>query len=178
MQQENEQGFPFGWHGENSWKALCGATRTSRIIPGLMSAQWVRHQLAPCAQEMVMPCGGLSAPTKHVRMPTSITTSHTAPLWFHPCHWWGSPVLHLGRFTGGSRRGGRPSLLTSTGRMELIVCKDIEFPSSPPCLVLGQGPKPCKHFGCDDGSVPGNAPSSPSFWAGGIGLGGFRSNNR
>jgi len=44
--------------------------------------------------------------------------------------------------------------------------------------TLGQGPKPCKHFGGEDGGSPGNAPSSPSFWAGGIGLGGFRSNNR
>ena len=28
---------------------------------------------------------------------------------------------------------------------------------------LGQGPKPCKFSGGDDGSSPGNAPSSPSF---------------
>jgi len=59
MQQENEQGFPFSSHGENSWGALRGATRTSRSIPGLTSAQGLRHQLAPRAQEMEMPCGGL-----------------------------------------------------------------------------------------------------------------------
>jgi len=65
MQQENDQGFPFGSHGENSWRALCGATRTSRSIPGLTSAQGLRHQLAPRAQEMEMPCGGLPLPSKH-----------------------------------------------------------------------------------------------------------------
>jgi len=30
-------------------------------------------------------------------------------------------------------------------------------------LVLGQGPEPCMYFGGEDGSSPGNAPSSPSF---------------
>jgi len=79
--------------------------------------------------------------------------------------WWrGGSLGPLPRlFVGGIRREGRRSLLTRTGRMELLVCEDIGSPSPPPCLVLGQGPKPCNHFGGEDGSSPGNAPSSPSF---------------
>ena len=65
MQQENEQGFSFGSHGENSWRALRGATRTSRSIPGLTSAQGLRHQLAPRAQEMEVPRGALPLQSKH-----------------------------------------------------------------------------------------------------------------
>jgi len=34
-------------------------------------------------------------------------------------------------FVGGIRREDRRRLLTSTGRIELLVCEDIEFPSSP-----------------------------------------------
>jgi len=37
----------------------------SRSIPGLTSAQGLRHQLAPRAQEMGLPCGGLPQQSKH-----------------------------------------------------------------------------------------------------------------
>ena len=62
--------------------------------------------------------------------------------------------------------------------MELLVCKDIEFPSSPLAWFWARALNLASIFGGDVESSPGNAPTSPSFWAGGIGFTDFRSNNK
>jgi len=99
------------------------------------------------------------------RQQCTVDCISTRPVWMHCVAVSRKPGTSRpqdGLLVGSEEKAGN-TCGRALGGCNFLSAKALSLHPPPPCLIVGQGPKPCKCFGGEDGSIPGNAPSSPSF---------------